>query len=195
MDYKFPNEFWWGSASSATQMEGAYKEKNKEMNIWDYWYEIEPEKFHDNIGPYNTSNFYYKYKDDIRLMNELGHNSFRFSISWSRLINKNGEINEDAVEFYNDVINTMIENKIEPFINLFHFDMPMYLQEKGGWENREVVASYQNYSKVCFKLFGDRVKKWFTHNEPIVPVECGYLGHYHYPCVVDFKRAVQVGYH
>ena len=128
-------------------------------------------------------------------MKELGHNSFRFSISWSRLIKADNSINQKAVDFYNNVINTMLENNIEPFINLFHFDMPMYLQEIGGWENREVVKHYQNYAKTCFELFGDRVKKWFTHNEPIVPVEFGYLGVHHYPAIVNFKRAVQVAYH
>lgn len=194
MNYKFPTDFWWGSASSAIQMEGAYNVDGKEQNIWDYWYEISPEKFHNNIGPKDTSNFYYKYKEDIALMKELGHNSFRFSISWSRLIKADNSINQKAVDFYNDVINTMLENNIEPFINLFHFDMPMYLQEIGGWENREVVTHYQNYAKTCFELFGDRVKKWFTHNEPIVPVEFGYLGVHHYPAIIDFKRAVQVGY-
>lgn len=195
MDYIFPKDFWWGSASSATQMEGAFDIEGKEKNIWDYWFEIAPEKFHNEIGPSNTSQFYYKYKEDIKLMKELGHNSFRFSISWSRLIKSDGSTNEIAVDFYNDVINTLLENEIEPFINLFHFDMPMYLQELGGWEKRDVVNRYQNFAKLCFKLFGDRVKIWFTHNEPIVPVECGYLGEYHYPAVVDFKRAVQVGYH
>ena len=195
MKYKFPRGFWWGSASSATQMEGAYDEGGKELNIWDYWYENEPQKFYSNVGPYNTSNFYHKYESDIKLMKELGHNSFRFSISWSRLIKKDNSVNEEAVKFYNNVIDTMLENNVEPFINLFHFDMPMYLQEIGGWENRKVVTYYQEYAKKCFELFGDRVKKWFTHNEPVVPVECGYLGEYHYPCVVDFKRAIQVGYH
>src|SRR5699024_1683705 len=86
-------------------------------------------------------------------------------------------------------------NDIEPFINLFHFDMPMKLQEKGGWENREVVDAYVKFAKTCFELFGDRVKKWFTHNEPIVPVEGGYLYQFHYPNIVDMKKAVQVGYH
>lgn len=195
MIYNFPKDFWWGSASSATQMEGAYNVDGKEQNIWDFWYETSPHRFHNNIGPRDTSNFYYKYEEDINLMKELGHNSFRFSISWSRLIKKDGSINQKAVDFYNKVIDKMIECKVEPFINLFHFDMPMYLQEIGGWENREVVSKYQKYAKTCFSLFGDRVKKWFTHNEPIVPVECGYLGNYHYPEVVDFKRAVQVGYH
>ena len=195
MNYKFPTDFWWGSASSATQMEGAYNIDGKEQNIWDYWYEVSPEKFHNNIGPKDTSNFYYKYEEDIALMKELGHNTFRFSISWSRLIKADNSINQKAVDFYNNVINTMLDNGIEPFINLFHFDMPMYLQKIGGWENREVVTHYQNYAKICFKLFGDRVKKWFTHNEPIVPVEFGYLGVHHYPAIVDFKRAVQVAYH
>lgn len=195
MDYIFPKDFWWGSASSATQMEGAFDIEGKEKNIWDYWFEIAPEKFHNKIGPSDTSQFYYKYKEDIKLMKELGHNSFRFSISWSRLIKSDESINEIAVDFYNDVINALLKNDIEPFINLFHFDMPMYLQELGGWENRYVVNRYQNFAKLCFELFGDRVKNWFTHNEPIVPVECGYLGEYHYPAVVDFKRAVQVGYH
>ena len=73
--------------------------------------------------------------------------------------------------------------------------MPLQLQQKGGWENREVVTSYVEYAKTCFELFGDRVTKWFTHNEPIVPVEGGYLYDFHYPNVVDFKRAVQVAYH
>ena len=100
-----------------------------------------------------------------------------------------------AVAFYNDYIDELIANDIEPFINLYHFDMPLALQEIGGWENKEVVEAYVNYAKTCFELFGDRVKKWFTHNEPIVPVEGGYLYKFHYPAVVDMKRAVQVAYH
>ena len=123
MKYKFPRGFWWGSASSATQMEGAYDEGGKELNIWDYWYENEPQKFYSNVGPYNTSNFYHKYESDIKLMKELGHNSFRFSISWSRLIKKDNSVNEEAVKFYNNVIDTMLENNVEPFINLFHLQI------------------------------------------------------------------------
>src|SRR5699024_12551964 len=81
------------------------------------------------------------------------------------------------------------------FVNLFHFDMPLELQKEGGWENRAVVDAYEAYAKEAFRLFGDRVKKWFTFNEPIVPVEGGYLYDFHYPNVVDFKRATQVAYH
>jgi len=196
LKYTFPESFWWGSATSATQIEGAASEDGKGKNIWDYWYEQEPNRFFDKVGPESTSDFYHKYKEDIRLMKDIGHNSFRLSISWSRLIpGGTGKINEKAVSFYNNVINELVENDIEPFVNLFHFDMPLELQEKGGWESREVVNAYTTYAKVCFDLFGDRVKKWFTFNEPIVPVEAGYLYDIHYPNIVDFKRAAQVAYH
>lgn len=194
--YRFPKDFWWGSSASATQMEGAADRDGKGQNIWDYWFEKEPHRFFDHVGPADTSQFYDNYKEDIRLMKELGHNSFRMSISWSRLIpNGTGEINDKAADFYNNVIDELIANGIEPFVNLFHFDMPMALQKIGGWVNRETVDAYENYARTCFRLFGGRVKKWFTHNEPIVPVEGGYLYDFHYPNKVDFKEAVQVGFH
>ncbi|RXF79254.1 6-phospho-beta-glucosidase GmuD [Bacillus subtilis] len=194
--YRFPKDFWWGSSASATQTEGAADRDGKGQNIWDYWFEKEPHRFFDHVGPEETSQFYDNYKEDIRLMKELGHNSFRMSISWSRLIpNGTGEINGKAANFYNNVIDELIANGIEPFVNLFHFDMPMALQKIGGWVNRETVDAYENYARTCFRLFGGRVKKWFTHNEPIVPVEGGYLYDFHYPNKVDFKEAVQVGFH
>lgn len=193
--YQFPEGFWWGSATSATQIEGAAAEDGKGMNIWDYWYKSEPNRFFDNVGPETASDFYHRYKEDIRMMKEIGHNSFRFSISWSRLIpDGNGEVNPEAVTFYNNVIDELLANGIEPFVNLFHFDMPLEMQQAGGWENREVIDAYAQYAEQCFKSFGNRVSKWFTFNEPIVPVEAGYLYDMHYPNVVDAKRAFQVAY-
>lgn len=97
--------------------------------------------------------------------------------------------------FYHDYFDELIKNGIEPFVNLYHFDMPMPLQEKGGWLARETVDAYVNYAKTCFELFGGKIKKWFTHNEPIVPVEAGYLYQLHYPEESNMKHAVQVGYH
>ncbi|MEW8987109.1 MAG: glycoside hydrolase family 1 protein, partial [Bacillus sp. (in: firmicutes)] len=194
--YSFPKGFWWGSAASGPQTEGASDMDGKGKNIWDHWFELEPTRFFNEVGPSKTSQFYYKYKEDIQLMKQLGHNSFRMSITWSRLIpDGKGDINPKAVEFYNDVINEMILNGIEPFVNLFHFDMPFALQEQGGWVNRETVDAYEAYAKTCFELFGDRVKYWFTHNEPIVPVEGGYLYDFHYPNEVNFGKAVQVAFH
>lgn len=193
---KFPEGFYFGSATSSTQCEGAHTDDLKGKDIWDIWYEEEPYKFFDGIGPQDTSTFYKNYKSDIQLLKKVGHNSFRTSISWSRLFPQGfGKINEDAVKFYRNVFEELRRNDIEPFVNLFHFDMPYELQKIGGWENRKVVDYYREYAKKCFELFGDIVKRWFTFNEPIVHVECGYLLCYHYPCKVDPKAAVQVAYH
>lgn len=194
--YQFPANFWWGSAASGPQTEGRISGDGKGENIFDYWYKKEPQKFFDQVGPEKTSQVYTKYQEDVQLMKQTGHNSFRTSIQWSRLIpDESGTINEEAVRFYHRYFDELIENGIEPFVNLYHFDMPMYLQEKGGWLNRETVEAYEKYAKSCFELFGSKVKKWFTHNEPIVPVEAGYLYRWHYPEESDMKKAIQVGYH
>lgn len=194
--YDFPKDFWWGSASSATQMEGAANEGGKGENIWDRWFKEEPNRFFQGIGPERTSDFYHRYKEDIKLMMELGHNSFRTSISWSRLIpDGDGEVNQEAVKFYRDVFATMREYDIEPFVNLYHFDMPMAMQDIGGWTSRKVVEAYVRYATICFEQFGDLVTKWFTHNEPVVPVEGQYLYGFHYPAELDFQKAVQAGFH
>ena len=196
VEYKFPEGFWWGTATSGPQSEGAGDVDGKKMSIWDYWYKEEPERFFDNVGPQDTSTFYVNYKDDIKLLKETGHNSFRTSIQWSRLIPDGvGEVNPKAVEFYNNVIDELIASDVLPIINLFHFDMPLCMQEKGGWESREVVEAYAQFAKKCFELFGDRVKHWMTFNEPIVPVEGGYPYNFHYPKVQDGKRAAQVAFH
>lgn len=194
--HRFPKDFWWGTATSATQIEGAADVEGKGPNIWDYWYEQEPHRFFNQVGPADTSRFYDRYEEDIELMKELGHNSFRFSLSWSRLFPEGrGEVNERGVDFYNRVIDKLIACGIQPFVNLYHFDMPLALQQLGGWESREVVEAYVMYARECFARFGDRVKYWFTHNEPIVPVEGGYLYDFHYPNIVNFQRAVQVAFH
>ncbi|WP_028863391.1 glycoside hydrolase family 1 protein [Psychromonas aquimarina] len=188
----FPTNFWWGSASSGPQAEGAADKLHK--NIWDHWFEEQPECFFDGVGPELTSGFYQTYKDDIALLKQTGHNSFRTSIQWSRLIRnfETGEICPKAVTFYNNVIDELLAQGIEPFINLAHFDMPVELQERGGWENKEICELYALYAGKAFALFGDRVKYWFTFNEPLAVVECGYIRGWHYPCVQDYTRAVQV---
>ncbi|MGY9371688.1 glycoside hydrolase family 1 protein [Citrobacter pasteurii] len=197
MRYRFPDNFWWGSACSALQTEGDSLNGGKSQTTWDVWFDRQPGRFHQGVGPANTSTFYQHWKQDIALLKQLKHNSFRTSISWSRLIpDGTGEVNREAVDFYNNVIDELLAQGITPFITLFHFDMPMVMQEKGGWENREVVEAFGRYAQTCFSLFGNRVKHWFTFNEPIVPVEGGYLYDFHFPPnVVDFKRAATVAYH
>lgn len=196
MQYRFPENFWWGSASSGPQSEGATLRDGKSATIWDKWFEESPNRFFNQVGPQDTSTFYDNFRSDIQLMKQLNHNTFRTSIAWARLIpNGTGDVNPLAVKFYNEMIDELLKNGIEPFINLFHFDMPLCMQEKGGWESREVVEAYADFAETCFRLFGGKVKHWFTFNEPIVPVEGGYLYDFHYPNVVDFRRAATVAYH
>ncbi|MGL4989478.1 MAG: glycoside hydrolase family 1 protein, partial [Cetobacterium sp.] len=196
-EYKFKKDFFWGSAISALQTEGAHLEIGKGKTTWDIWMEKDPDKFFGGEGNQVAVDFINFYKDDIKMMKEIGHNSFRFSIAWSRLIPNplTGEINQKAVKFYNDLIDELLKNGIEPFVCLFHFDMPWDMQELGGWESLDVLNHFNSYAKKCFELFGDRVKYWFTHNEPIVPIEGCYLYNFHYPFINDFKRGVQAAYY
>lgn len=195
MKYNFPNNFWWGAATSGPQSEGRFNKINK--NIFDYWFDKEPEKFHNGVGPNIASNFYNSYKDDIAMMKSIGLNSFRTSIQWTRLIKnfETCEVDEDGVNFYNSVINECIKNNITPVMNLNHFDLPIELYEKySGWESKYVTDLFAKYAKKAFELFSDRVKYWATFNEPIVIIEGQYLYKHHYPQIVDGKKAVQVAY-
>lgn len=192
---KFPENFFWGAAASGPQTEGITNKVNK--SIWDIWFEKEPERFYNQISPYVVCDTYNRFKEDVKLMKEINFNSFRTSIQWSRLIKDfyTGEVDPDAVRFYNEYIDELIKNGIEPMINLYHFDMPAKLQEElGGWENKKTIELFVIFAKKAFELFGDRVKYWTTFNEPIVPVEGGYLYNFHYPCKKDMKLAVQVAY-
>ena len=111
--YTFPENFWWGSAASGPQTEGRVSDDGKGENIWDHWYELEPEKFFDQVGPEKTSQVYTKYKEDVQLMKETGHNTFRTSIQWSRLIPEGtGEINQKAVSFYRYATTTARKRRV-----------------------------------------------------------------------------------
>lgn len=194
--YQFPQDFFWGAAASGIQTEGSTNKANP--SIWDLWYEKSPERFYNNVSSDRVCDSYSRYKDDVQLMKQLGFNSFRTSIQWSRLIKDftTGEVCPDAVQFYNNYFDEMINNGIQPMVNLYHFDMPAQLQEEfGGFESKKVVDLYVEYAQKAFEIFGDKVKYWTTFNEPIVPVEGGYLYDFHYPCKKDGKLAVQVGYH
>ncbi|GAA0076830.1 glycoside hydrolase family 1 protein [Clostridium sp. CTA-5] len=195
VQYKFLENFLWGAATSGPQSEGRFDKKHD--NIFDYWYDVEPEMFFNNVGPDRASNFYNDYKRDIKLMKEIGLNSFRTSIQWTRLIKdfETGEIDEDGAIFYNAVIDECIANNIIPIINLHHFDLPVELYDKyGGWESKHVVELFVIFAEKCFELFSDKVKYWTTFNEPMVIVEGQYLYKFHYPKIVDSKRAAQAIY-
>lgn len=196
MFYQFPENFWWGSSTSGPQTEGRLEGDGKGDSNWDYWYKQAPEKFFDQVGPGQASTFYEHYQTDIDYLVKTGHNSFRTSIQWSRLIpDGDGEVNPKAVAFYKEVFQRIKDKGIRLIINLYHFDLPYALEEKGGWLNKSTVIAYERYARICFELFNPWVDAWVTFNEPIVPVEAGYLGQYHYPAIVDAKKAVQVAYY
>ena len=165
----FPKDFLWGASISAFQAEGAYLEDGKTLTVAD----IRLQEAAKKLGLADSSvavDFYHRYKEDIQLMKECGLKSFRFSISWARLLPQGiGEVNPKAVAYYNDVINTLIENGITPIVTLYHFDFPQVLIEKyNGFTSRECIDDFVNYAKVCFENFGDRVKYWLTINEQMV---------------------------
>lgn len=196
MNYIFDHGFMWGGACSGPQSEGRYDGDGKAGSIWDYWYEKEPERFFDRIGPGRASDFCHQYKEIIAAMKAAGIRSYRTSIQWSRLIkDREGTVNEEGVRFYRAVFDELIAQGIEPMACLFHFDMPMYWMEMGGFENRDTVKAFADYAEVCFTLFGDKVKYWMTFNEPVVVVEGGYLFGFHYPVICDAKKGAQVAYH
>ena len=192
---KFPEGFYWGAALSGPQTEGITNKANE--SVWDAWYKEEPDRFFNNWSAETACDTYNKYKEDCRMMKDISLNSIRTSIQWSRLIKnlETGEVDPDAVRFYNDYIDEMISNDVVPFINLYHFDMPNELMVKyGGFESKHVVELFAKFAKSAFELFGDRVKYWITFNEPIVPIEFGYYYDAHKPNKVDPKLGVQAGY-
>lgn len=192
-EYKFPENFFWGTATSAVQSEGRVSGDQKGMDIWDYSSKEYNHRFYHGITTEQVSGFYRDYREDIKKASDISLNSFRTSISWARLIpNGVGEINPEAITFYKNVFTELREKGLFVFVNLYHFDMPMALQKEGGFENKNTIEAYKNYAETCFELFGDLVDYWFTFNEPMIPAEAGYLHDRHYPYVVDFKRAAQV---
>lgn len=164
MKKRFPDDFLWGASSSAFQIEGAYDEDNKGLSVADF---NSFKKSQIQADTKVAADFYHHYEEDIDLMKELGMKTYRFSIAWTRIIpDGDGEINQKGIDFYNNVINKLVENNIEPFVTLYHFDLPFALVEKyNGWEGRETVYAFERFAKICFKEFGDRVKYWQPHNE------------------------------
>ncbi|OTN75940.1 hypothetical protein A5886_001016 [Enterococcus sp. 8G7_MSG3316] len=196
MNVTFPQDFWWGAATSGPQSEGRFNKAN--ANVFDYWYEIEPEVFYDQVGPDTASNFYHSFREDIQLMKDIGLNSVRTSIQWTRLIKnlETGEVDEDGVRFYHDVIDAFLAADIRPVIALHHFDLPVDLYHKyGGWTSKKVVKLFADFAETCFNLYSEKVTDWFTFNEPMVIVDGQYLHQIHYPNLVDGKKAVQTAYH
>ncbi|MEY8351849.1 glycoside hydrolase family 1 protein [Lachnospiraceae bacterium 54-53] len=164
MKANFPENFLWGASSSAFQIEGGWDEGGKGVTVADVNSFKRSEKQADSKV---ASDFYHHWEEDIRLMKELGLKIYRFSISWARIIpDGDGEVNPQGIGFYNRIIDCLLKQGIQPFVTLYHFDLPYALVEKyNGWESRECVKAFERYARICFETFGDRVIYWQVHNE------------------------------
>lgn len=177
----FKKDFIWGAATASYQIEGAWNEDGRKPSVWDI-FSHEPGKVFGNHTGDVACDHYHRFKDDVRLMKELGIKGYRFSISWSRIIpDGTGKINEKGVKFYSELIDELLKNDIEPYITLFHWDYPYELYKRGGWLNDESVYWFADYAGKVVELFSDRVKYFITFNEPQCFIGQGYLEALHAP--------------
>lgn len=163
---QFPEHFYWGSATAAYQVEGAWNEDGRGESIWDRFSHT-PGNVHLGDTGDVACDHYHRWKQDIALMKELGMTSYRFSIAWPRILPEGrGKVNPAGVDFYSRLVDGLLEQGIEPFVTLYHWDLPQVLQDEGGWTVRSTAEAYIEYVEVVTRALGDRVKHWATFNEP-----------------------------
>ncbi|XP_074290565.1 putative beta-glucosidase 41 [Silene latifolia] len=163
----FPDAFVFGTASSAFQFEGAVNEGNRGESIWDRFSRL-PGRILDFSNADVAVDQYHRFESDIQLMKDMGMDAYRFSISWPRIFpNGTGEPNPEGISYYNNLIDALLEKGIQPYVTLYHWDLPQALEDRyEGWLSSQVIEDFENYASTCFKAFGDRVKYWITFNEP-----------------------------
>ena len=191
----FPNDFLWGSASAAYQVEGAPFEDGKKASVWDNFVRIPGKTFKGTNGDVAVDH-YHRYKEDVALMKELGLKSYRFSIAWTRILpDGRGEVNQAGLKFYEDLIDELIANEIEPIVTIYHWDLPQALEDLyGGWESREIIADFVNYAEVLFNAFKGKVKYWVSLNEQNIFTSQGWSLATHPPGKRDMKLFYQVNH-
>lgn len=182
---KLPKGFIWGASTAAAQIEGAASEDGRGPSIWDA-FAATPGKVKDGSTGAVACDHYHRYKEDVALMKRLGLGAYRFSTSWSRVMPAGvGAINEKGLDFYSRLIDELLARDIEPWLCLYHWDLPLALHEKGGWTNRDVAGWFEDYASLVARRFGDRIARWATFNEPGVFTTAGYAVGYHAPGVAD----------
>lgn len=178
---KFRDDFKWGVATSSYQIEGGNLEDGRGRNIWDDFCNW-PNKVYNNHNGLIACDHVHRFKEDIKIMKTLGIQTYRFSISWPRLIpNGRGKINKEGIKFYHDLIDELLANNIEPYITLFHWDLPITLHREGGWLNPNIVEAFEEYATLVAKEYGSKVKYFFTLNEPQCFCGLGYITGTHAP--------------
>ena len=186
----FKKDFAWGVATASYQIEGAWDQDGKGESVWDV-FSHEPGHIKDGSTGDVACDHYHRFRDDAKLMKELGIRAYRFSLSWPRLIPEGeGELNPAGVKFYSDLIDTLLENDITPYITLFHWDYPYALYKRGGWLNSESVRWFAEYAEKITELFSDRVEHFITFNEPQCFIGQGYYQGIHAPGLKVSRRDI-----
>ncbi|XP_058809255.1 myrosinase 1-like isoform X2 [Phymastichus coffea] len=163
---RFPDKFLFGAGSSAYQIEGAYDADG--LSVWDFWTHNDASPIVDKSNGDVACDSYHKYAEDVNLVKNLGGNTYRISLSWSRILphGLSHFVNIQGIKYYNNLINTMILNGVTPMVTMHYYDVPVKLQLMGGWTNPQMVKYFEDYARVAFNYFGDRVKHWITFNDP-----------------------------
>jgi beta-glucosidase len=177
----FGDDFAWGVSTAALQIEGSCDADGKGTSIWDT-FSARKGKILNGDKPAIACDFYNRYQEDIDLVKELNIPNFRFSIAWSRILpDGTGRINQAGIDHYNKLIDYCLQQGIEPWLTLYHWDLPQALEDKGGWTNREIINWFSEFVTICAQSFGDRVKNWMVMNEPAVFTGAGYFLGIHAP--------------
>jgi beta-glucosidase len=192
---EFPDNFLWGVATSAYQIEGAWAEDGKAESVWDRFSHT-PGKIIDSSNGDMACDHYHRLSEDVALMKSLGIQAYRFSISWPRIFPEGyGRINQAGLDFYSRLVDELLTVGIRPMITLYHWDLPQVLEDKGGWPVRETAAAFADLAEVVSRSLGDRVKSWITHNEPWCTSFLGYQIGVHAPGVQDWNTALRASHH
>ncbi|MCB0125545.1 MAG: family 1 glycosylhydrolase, partial [Caldilineaceae bacterium] len=161
----FPQEFLWGAATAAYQIEGAWQEDGKGESIWDRFTHT-PGKIIDGSTGDVACDHYHRWQDDIALLKSLNIQAYRFSIAWPRVLPVGrGQVNQAGLDFYSRLVDELLAADIVPFVTLYHWDLPQALQDRGGWTNRSIVGWFEDYVGIVAERLGDRVKDWMVFNE------------------------------
>jgi beta-glucosidase len=195
MNKKFPKDFVWGAATASYQIEGAWNEDGKGESIWDRFSHT-PGKVQDGDTGDVACDHYHRWRDDIDLMKGLGLQAYRFSIAWTRILPEGrGRVNQPGADFYDQLVDALLEAGIVPYATLYHWDLPQALEEEGGWTSRMTAEAFVEYTDVVTRKLGDRVKNWITLNEPWVSAFVGYKDGRHAPGHTDLHKAITASHH
>lgn len=193
--FRFPNGFVWGAATSSYQIEGAYNEDGKGESIWDRFSHT-PGKIQDGSSGDVACDHYHRWQDDIALMRDLKLQAYRFSIAWPRILpTGRGAVNEAGLDFYDRLVDGLLAANITPYVTLYHWDLPQALQDHGGWPVRATAEAFVEYADIVSRRLGDRVKHWITHNEPWCASILSYQIGEHAPGLHDCPAALAAAHH